>query len=251
MAMDFLRDEKDIKINEIDASGSIQEVAEAILAELYNISPSIAPQQSTKNPSFSSESRTILGDTLSYRTEDAIADLEVLELFKKADRPVGKTGSEDSSAGFISQKTILDQLETQIKAMSLDQLGGLFLGYIEERDYIVRGKLSGTELEAYEIEYTLPEGLLLRGVALIIPEEQRYDDILKLAPNIPKMSDFMFVFCPGPPELVTKHYERTPIKYKADSVQEGLFPSTKLISQKDLAKNMEHAARNISKTQLL
>ena len=40
-AMDFLRNEKGEKIVEIDASGSIQEVGEAILSELYKINSSL------------------------------------------------------------------------------------------------------------------------------------------------------------------------------------------------------------------
>jgi len=121
----------------------------------------------------------------------------------------------------------------------------LFLDDIRQKKYTVKEKLPWTELDAYELEYELPGNILLSGVALIIQEKQRYDIILKKAPDIPTMSDFMFVFSPGPAELVTNYYERAIIKYNADTIREGLFPSTKLITQKDLAYRIWSTAKKM------
>ncbi|MGB7395489.1 MAG: dTMP kinase [Pricia sp.] len=256
-AMDFLRDEKGENIIEIDASGSIQKVAGTILSELYKMDSSLDPEQSLKasgmipekknTTGLSSERRAILGDNQSYRAENAIAELRILGRLKSEKVEEGAIAREEGLTGPAAEKNVLGWLETKINNLSLDQLAGLFLGYIEEKNYTLKGKLSGTELDAFEIGYQLPEALPLRGIALIIPEAQRYDDILKLAPNIPNMSDFMFVFCPGPSELAIDYYERSILKYNADIIREGLFPSVKLITQRNLAQSIWLTANNDEK----
>ena len=229
-AISFLREEKNETIIEVDASGTLEEVAHNILKELYIQIPSLRPKEPIISHSLVPE-RTIttLNGTISYQIQDAVNDFKVIQRLK---------------ASTDEEKTLL-KIESEVDKLNFNQLGSLFLDDIRQKKYTVKEKLPWTELDAYELEYELPGNILLSGVALIIQEKQRYDIILKKAPDIPTMSDFMFVFSPGPAELVTNYYERAIIKYNADTIREGLFPSTKLITQKDLAYRIWSTAKKM------
>jgi len=210
--------------------GRNERVAHNILKELYIQIPSLRPKEPIISHSLVPE-RTIttLNGTISYQIQDAVNDFKVIQRLK---------------ASTDEEKTLL-KIESEVDKLNFNQLGSLFLDDIRQKKYTVKEKLPWTELDAYELEYELPGNILLSGVALIIQEKQRYDIILKKAPDIPTMSDFMFVFSPGPAELVTNYYERAIIKYNADTIREGLFPSTKLITQKDLAYRIWSTAKKM------
>ncbi|NDV42382.1 dTMP kinase [Flagellimonas sediminis] len=229
-AITFLKEKKNENIVEIDASGKLEEVANNILSQLYKINPSLKPKQPLLSHSLVSEQRvTTLNGHIPYRVKDAINDLGILDYLKE-----DKTKEEH-----------LTKIESIVDQLNFNQLGSLFLDHISNNKYEVKEKLPWTELDAYELTYELPGGIELTGVALIIQEKQRYDIILKKAPDIPKMSDFMFVFSPGPAELVTNYYERGIIKYNAETIKEGLFPSIKLVTQKELAYDIWSMAKKI------
>ncbi len=229
-AIDFLRNEKSENIVEIDASGQIEEVAFNMLDEIYKIDKSLIPKQPVLSRSLISKPRvTSLNGEIPFSSKDVAEEMQIEGLIKSG----------------TDKESILDIIECSIDLYDFNKLGGLFLDYIKRKKIEVKEKLPWTELDAYELEYEMPGKILLRGVALIIQEKQRYDVIMKKAPDIPKMSDFMFVFSPGPSELVTRYYERGIIRYNADTIREGLFPSTQLVTQKDIAVGIWQVANEL------
>ena len=236
-AISFLRKHNSDNIIEIDASVEIDEVANQMLDEIYKLNPKFKPHQPLLSRSLVHKPRvTTLNGQNPFTLENALIEL------KSITRYLDSTGSD--------KEEVIKEIEVEIDSLDFNNLGGLFLDYIRVQGISVLEKLPWTELDAYELEYVMPGDILLRGVGLIIQEKQRYDIIMKKAPEIPKMSDFMFVFSPGPSELVTHYYERDKIIYNTEVKQEGLFPSTQLVTQKDLAyKLLEIADSKNNKNQ--
>ncbi len=227
-AIAFLREHNSDNIIEIDASGEIDDVANQMLDEIYRLNPKFKPHQPLLSRSLVDKPRvTSLNGQNLYTLENALTELNIVEHYFDQTNPVES-----------DRQTIIQEIESRIDTFEFNKLGGLFLDYIQIQGIKVLEKLPWTELDAYELEYTMPGDILLRGVGLIIQEKQRYDVIMKKAPEIPKMSDFMYVFSPGPPELVTHYYERDKIVYDTEPKQQGLFPSTQLVTQKDLATKL-------------
>lgn len=220
-AISFLREKGD-NIVEIDASGTLEEVSELILQEIYNLDESLKPkslfQSATLSPKISSISIDEDGK-FATSLEKEVKKLNVLELIGKKDK-----------------NEIIEIIEAQIDTYDFNHLGALFLDHFKLKNIAVKDRLPWTDLDAYQLEYKMPDDLILRGVALILQEKQRYDILIKKAPKIPTLSDFMFVFSPGPAELVNKYYERDQFIYDTDLLKEGLFPATQAITQRDLAE---------------
>lgn len=230
-AISFLREHDSHNIIEIDASGEIDQVASQLLDEIYKIDLKIKTHQPLLSRSMARTPRvTTLNGQIPCSLETTIIELEI--------------NAQYLALKEFNQEKIISEIESKIDNFDFNKLGGLFLDYIKIHGISVLEKLPWTELDAYELEYIMPGDILLRGVGLIIQEKQRYDVIMKKAPDIPKMSDFMFVFSPGPSELVTHYYERDKIIFNTESKQEGLFPSTQLITQKDLASKILDIALN-------
>lgn len=219
-AIDFLRKNKNETIIEIDASGSLQEVSNLILSELYTIDPLLKPKRPEASDSLDAELKFVpLDGGIVYTLKEAINDLNVPALLKNGE----------------SRENTLTKIESEVDRFDFYQLGSLFLDHIKKNNYEIKGKLPWIDLDAFELGYQLPGGIALSGVALILKENQKYDSILKTAPDVPKMSDFMFVFSPGPSASVIDYYERGMLQYNVDGLREGLFPSVKFITQKNLA----------------
>jgi dTMP kinase len=232
-AISYLREHNNDNIIEIDASGSIQEVADLMLTEIYKINKNLIPKSPLLiGDEVAKSSQTSLISKNPYTLEIASNELDIVEVYG------GQLVKEKSK--------IIDWIESKIDVFDFNKLAGLFLDYLKVQGIIIGEKLAWTELDAYELEYIMPGNIQLRGVGLIIQEQQRYDVPLKKAPDIPKMSDFMFVFSPGPSELVMSYYERDKIVYNTETKQEGLFPSTQLITQKDLATGIYNTAIKIA-----
>lgn len=231
-AIEFLRNHNSDTIVEIDASGKIEEVANQILERIYELRPELASHQPPLSRNLLPNLRiTSLSKANLYTLEIAANELDLIDSEILKDKPEG-----------------VEWIESKIDLFDLNKLGGLFLDYIKCQGIEISDKLPWTEVDAYGLSYTMPGNIQLRGIALIIQEKQRYDVIMKKAPEIPEMSDFMYVFSPGPSELVTSYYERGIIPYDTENKQTGLFPATQLITQKDLAYEILNVAKKLSDT---
>lgn len=231
-AISFLKG-KDENIVEVDASGTPGEVADLILKEVYNLDPNLRPKSLFQSADLTPKVRSLTiesDEELATSLEIEVKKLKVLDLI-----------------GEKEKKEIVNFIEGKIDNYDFDLLGALFLDHIKQKKIDVGDRLPWTDLDAFQLEYNMPDGLILRGVALIIQEKQRYDILIKKAPKIPKFSDFMYVFSPGPSELVNKYYERDNLIYDTNSViKEGLFPATQAVTQYDLAESIYKVAGKLN-----
>ena len=230
-AIKFLKNKGD-NIVEIDASGTLEEVSELILQEIYKLDSSLKPKSlfhsSQLTPKIPWITTTEDGDL----PTDLVTEAKKLGIIDK----IGK----------LDKDEIVEYIENKIDSYHFNLLGALFLDHIKLMKIEVIDKLPWTELDAFQLEYKMPGDLILRGVALIIQEKQRYDILIKKAPKIPNFSDFMFIFSPGPSELVNKYYERDQLVYDTNILKEGLFPATQAVTQKAIAESIYKVAGEIS-----
>ncbi len=230
-AIDFLKTKNNDQIIEIDGSGTVGEVVEKILEVIYAYDQKWKPQQ----PIISS---TLIPHVFSLNGATILSIEDVVREFTKANMYHELISSEKDNI-FNEFNKLGEEISLRIESMSFNELGSLFLDYISKLGYKVGNKLPWTHLDCYELEYILPGEILQRGAALLINENQRYDVIMQKAPELFEMSDFMFVFSPGPSELVTHYYERDKTQYlntkKDNEVATSLFPSTQLVTQEDIS----------------
>lgn len=124
-------------------------------------------------------------------------------------------------------------IEKRLTELPYNSLGSLFLDSLERAGYAVGEKLPWSDLDAYQLEYSLPRGLTQRGIAMLLGEAQRYDVILKKASTVEEMSDFLFVFQPSKQNGRDYYYERDLLKYSNGA--RSLSPATRLIGKQELA----------------
>lgn len=223
-AIAFLKAQHNDTIVEIDGSGRIVEVVKAILEEIYTLQPEwkqehaaipfeqLAPKAFDYNGSTDYSIEAFLDDFFDSTTPD--------------------------EALINSETDLINALEQQISALSFEQSGALFLDYVKKLGYAIGKKRSGTNLDCYELEYTIPGNILQSGTALLINEPQRYDVIMQSIPQLYTLSDFMLVFSPGPSDLVNQYFERDKIQYEAknNAVAVALAPNIQIVTQKNLAE---------------
>ncbi len=217
-AIQYLQEVKNEKIQIVDASGTIKEVLERVIHVISDeFSEDIKAQLITAVKAYEIPSSNVFS-----------LDGEIPDLCTSVIQKISANKSFTTNNGNEIVKTELD-------ALSFVDKGILFLNYLEKLGYNIGEKCSWTSLDSFTIEYSLPGGLVQKGTALLINENQRYDAILgtvsQLA-ELEKMSDFMFIFNPGPSDLITKFYERDIIKSTKD--QSFLFPNIQQITEQDL-----------------
>lgn len=208
-AIEFLRVRNNEHILEIDASGSVEEVAHQMLYELRRLDArfeKVQPQPTATKP-----------------TSNGQPPLTIQQAAKAWAMPDDATDAEQ-------------WIESKINQMEFQQQTALFLDYVQIQGIQVGKELPGSELSAYELSYPIPCDLAMRGVALLIPDQQRYDMMMKTASELPRMADFLLVFSPGPSAAVLSYYERDNIQFGKESKgAEALFPATRLVTAGDLA----------------
>jgi len=214
-AIQFLKENHSETIIEVDGSGSISQVVDAIITEVFQRFPDFKPNQPTISHDLIAPHIFTLNGKMDYTIKDFLDTLPEFE-FTEASK----------------------EIETRMSGLSFDQLGAIFLDYVKKLGFCVFEKMPWTHLDCYEIEYKLPANIVQRGTALLINETQRYDIIMQSAPQLYEMSDFMIVFSPGPSEIVNTYYERDKIQYKDNnnSVAVALAPHIHIVTQKDLAE---------------
>lgn len=203
-AIEFLRTERGDNIIEIDGGGTIEQTVTAMLEVLEAYLPAL------KGVNYSEK----IQDSKLYGNFDVDAEM----IFK-------------NSFQIIDYQSVMHEL-------SFPQRGGLFLNYLNEIGYSIGKKILTSHLNAFELEYTLPGNLKQRGTALLLNNPHQINQVLKLAPQLADLSDFMFVFSPGVPNLANEYFERDMIEFSnsQNETAKALFPTVKLINEADLAQ---------------
>ena len=238
-AIDYLREKRNETIEIVSANGTMKEV----LAEMVQTIAAFGSAERKKQLS--------VIETYEIPKSNVFALHPTLP--KKMDSIIDNTfkivQNETPVTENVKEKILL-HLKNIFTDLDHDDRGVLFCNYIESLGYELIEKLPWTHLDAYELKYELPGGLNQRGLALLVNEHQRYDVILEAVSNLHKMTDFMFVFSPGPSALVTNYYEREIVKNKNDEA--SLFPSTQLITEdKLLAVLYESVLDKLTSTQFV
>ncbi len=200
--IDFLRTTRQENIIEINANGTRKSVLEQMVNALYQLNDSWQDQ------------RLLAVDQFQIQTEDASSFLEDQTIVKEV-----------KALEVSARKAKMEQLEPP-------QKGALFLHYLQEIGYQIKDRLLWADQEVYGLTYSLPGGLEQRGTALLVSSEQRYDVILNNLSQLKDMTDFMFVFIPGPSESVTEYYEREVVQFT--NAKTSLSPNMRLVTEADL-----------------
>ncbi len=237
-AIEFLRRTRNENIVVVDANGTMKEVLE----EVVNVVSGL-------NPDFKKEQLTILSSYDIHQPNVFSLNGNIPNILDAILRDISNSLMDEKELkGKELKNKIYDITTSKFSALEFNEKGALFFNYIKSLGYKIKEKYPWTHLDAYELEFELPGGLTHRGTALLINENQRYDVILESVSNLAKMTDFMFVFSPGPAESVTMYYERDIIRNK--DKEESLFPSTQLITEDKLLEVVvEKAYQKISKNQ--
>lgn len=221
-AIRFLREKDGQKIVEVSADGNVDDVLNKIVKVLGREGPNwlrIQPILSTK----------LLPKVFTLNDH---RELTINELAIKF-QDIWNQG-QISSARDLNDSIMLlrDEIIKQVEKMSYNLLGSLFIDFLEKLGYKVGDKLSWSDLDAFELEYSMPGNLTQRGVAMLLGEAQRYDLILKKASTIEELSDFLFVFQPSKPNGNDYYYERDLVKYADGS--SSLSPAIRLLGKEEL-----------------
>ena len=223
-AIDFLRSEKQENIVKIDADGSIEEVLGKIIQELSvhlkNRTSILAPISLDFLPNYFS-----LDTEMNIRVKDIALDLA--KDFSK------KNVAHNDLPRLLEliEQTVIDK----VRESSINTLGSIFIDYLHTLGFKINDRLAWSDLDAFDIRYELPMGLMQSGIVLFVDQAQRIDIVLKKAMQMERsMSDFMFVFDPSDSHLVNNYFERE-IIHRQDSSY-SLVPNTKFITKSDLVK---------------
>jgi dTMP kinase len=222
-AIRYLREKHGERIFEIDANPGIDEVLNQILEIVAREAPGWLQIQSVLSMDLLPNVFT-LGDHRELTIPDLVAELQ--EIWNQG--PLFSLNDLEETIGILR-----DEIDRRVTSLSYDSLGSLFLDYLERSGYRLVGKLAWSDLDAYQLEYSMPMNLTQRGVAMLLGEAQRYDLILKKVSTIEELSDFLFVFQPSKQNGKDYYYERDSLKYANGS--KSLSPATRLIGKEELA----------------
>jgi dTMP kinase len=171
---------------------------------------------------------------------------EQLVHFEVRDHPVGAitpTGdirAEDSIDRLVSEfrsmtaADLRESIRARMQQMPGDDLGSLFLAYVQRLGYTIVDKMPWADVCAYELELTMPLELKQRGTALLLASEYNHDTITgkMLDKQIAAISDFMLVLDPGH-AILANGTARDVVRYSEE--KSTLAPAALIIGRDDLA----------------
>jgi dTMP kinase len=220
-AIEFLRARGET-IVEVDADGSILEVLNNVLGVLSSeYGPSWLQVQYPL-------SLASLPEVFSLNGERSTTLANVAQRVFNAWNPGGIMHRElliDAVA------TLQNVITTELSHATFNELGSLFLDYINLIGYQIVDKLPWTNLDAFELEVELPLGIKQRGTALLLGGTQRYDTVTQKI-LMAQLSDFMLILDPRPARLVHS-YQRDMVVAKSGM---SPSPSTRIIGRDEIAQ---------------
>lgn len=205
-AVDFLRKQNNDNIIEVDGSGTIDEVANIMLNHI-----------TAQFPEWEIQNSEIDTDDIFHISADAETVLETI-------------GNEISTVEDLDNKKAI--IAEHISHFDTSTLGDLFLKSLEKNGIEVGKSVPATTFSTHELSYTLPQNLKIRGAAIVFPEKQQYDALLKLVSELDESMDFLYVFSPESKAIITDYFERDKMLFKNGKIQ--LFPATTILTKDDL-----------------
>jgi hypothetical protein len=209
-AIEFLRKEGD-RIVEINADNDFEVVLNEILDKLVENAPNWFLLQ---RPLLEEPALDVF--SLNGISESAAKIQTIISRFSDRWEMGGALGSSSQFRQKLLE--LKEAVEIEVDWLSYDDLGLLFIGYLQRLGYKFNERLPWTETCAYELEFKMPMELTQRGTALLLTEAQRYDVVTKKIQSlfeqtddfgdIRHLSDFMFVLDAAPAKQVERSYER-------------------------------------------
>lgn len=221
-AIQFLRERGD-NIVEIDANPDFNTVLNSVLDALIEHGPDWLRVQRALLPA----------------AEDADSTIE-LSADSGSLKAVLQDAREQSDGGNLT-----DALAQIIDTLPYAELARVFSGSLTAAGYRIGEPLASVDLPACALEYDIPGGITQHGTALILGENQRYDQVTRqiqaIVNNVPSdlppgiadvrhLSDFMIVLDTRTHSAISKHYERD-----ASEPRLPMSPSVKIMDRHDLA----------------
>ena len=206
-----------VNVEIIDANGTKDEVLRNMISTVQRFAPSWMQMGSLLALDYLSEVFTINGER-KLTIEDVVNTC-----YKKY---YSELCNVTKNSIFLFDK-IKYELVDDLKKRPLDDLGYLFLNFIEKKDYKIIETFLWSELTAYRIDYYLRLGIELKGLAILLDPGQREDTILRRLLSLDQyFFDFIIIFDPKPLGVGNKNYSRERIII---GTKEGLSPSPLII----------------------
>lgn len=155
-AIDYLRSRGE-NVIEIDANGTQDDVLTNMTSALNNNSPEWLKVQPTLKLNYEAEVINVNGGTgfsLSAEAEKLFNKIMPFQLTSQNDVNVLLNKVEAEAKIFVSSK-------------SIDELGYLFLDYLRNSGYVISGKFSWSDVDAFYADFSLPLSVSLRGIVIL------------------------------------------------------------------------------------
>jgi len=225
-AIDFLK-AKGEAVERVNVdSDDVAEIVNQIVAKLSEhgvgwIDPHRPPEIAQEPP----DTLPLNGD---LQTEEAIDRL----VRQVADQWQAEVPAKPTDPAF--RQRLQEAISRAVWALPVDELGLIFLGYVQRAGYTPGEKLPWTDLCAYQLEVALPMRVIQRGTALILPTPYSPDMITHKIIGDEKLadvSDFMLVLDPGQSKLSDPNPREPVVSQGAPS----LSPSVHIFGREDIA----------------
>jgi dTMP kinase len=224
-AIEFLRNKGD-KILTVESEGTLQEVFEKVKHVVFENAPEWLRVQ---NDLPIDEYETIFVQS-ELSIEKTVDDL--IKCLVKTDKLITKIKSSEMN------QVVYPEVVKYLDNLKYDDVATLFLNALSLAGYSLHEKLPWTDLDAFELSYTMPLGVTQRGTALLLGESQRYDFVItKLLGSqkyqlVGSMSDFLFIFDSNPCHLRINYYEREKLM---NGLSQKISPMLCVIGRTELA----------------
>ncbi|MCU0445942.1 MAG: dTMP kinase [Microscillaceae bacterium] len=212
-AIQFLRETNQDNIVEIDGNGTVAEVVDVLLKALAEFAPD-------------------------WHIDSENVDNQILIKNNPKEQSEGllQTWAQET-ARKISPNELSALLYQKVKSLTIKQLNDLFLDYLITQNMQIGKPITLVNAEATELTYQLPLQATLRGAVLWLPEQIKYEEILKNVAALTQMFDFLYVFSPANSINFSPYYEREKIQLQEHQSQ--IFPTLQIVNEEILAKNLE------------
>jgi dTMP kinase len=225
-AIDFLRARGEIVERVNVDSDQVAEIVDQIVLKLFEHGADwISPQRPSDSAQEPPDAFALIEDSLAEKAISRFVG-QIVDQWQ-AEIPAKPTAP-------ASRQQLQEAISGEVGALPVDELGLIFLGYIQRFKYTLGDKLPWTDLCAYQLEFTLPMGVTQRGTALILPTQYSPDVITNKIIGDEKLadvSDFMLVLDPGQSKLAGT-YPREPVVSRGVP---SLSPSVHIFGREDIA----------------
>lgn len=213
-AIHFLREKNQDNIIEIDGNGTVEETVFALQKAIAQFVPELKMSSEVIDSQLVDEN---------INAEQSDYSLQQME------EELGRNLAKIELRNWLYQK---------INSLNIRQLQSLFLDYLSTQNIQIAKPITLAFAEAQELSYQLPWQTTLRGAVLWMPQQIKYEEILKKAPELTEMFDFLYIFSPFNQSNFSNYYEREKIQLNEDQSQ--IFTTLKLVNEEDFIHSLEN-----------